>query len=126
MWGKADGTQERVKIGELFITENLERVPAESAGPGEIIAIAGIPEITIGETLTDLEDPRTLPVIHIDEPSLSITNGFNTSPMAGQEGTQPTARPVTRHLYTALVDKMRTTQCRARGLTGGSISSIAT
>src|SRR3546814_8876107 len=85
-------TVERAKVTELFITEELDRVPAESAGPGEIIAIAGIPEITIGETLTDLEDPRPIPVIHIDDPSLSMTIGINTSPLAGKEGKQKTAR----------------------------------
>ena len=69
-------------------------MPADEAGPGEIIAIAGIPEITIGETLADLDDPRPLPVIHIDEPSLSMTIGINTSPLAGQEGTSLTARLV--------------------------------
>src|SRR3546814_10850446 len=93
-WCRTDGTVERAKVTELFITEEFDRVPAESAGPGEIIAIAGIPEITIGETLTDLEDPRPLPVIHIDEPSLSMTIGINTSPLAGKEGKQITARLV--------------------------------
>ena len=103
MWCKADGTQERVKIGELFITENLERVPAESAGPGEIIAIAGIEEITIGETLADAEDPHALPVISIDEPSLSMTVGVNTSPLAGQDGKKMTARLVKARLDAELI-----------------------
>jgi GTP-binding protein len=103
MWCKADGTQERVKLGELFITENLERVPADSAGPGEIIAIAGIEEITIGETLADAEDPRPLPVITIDEPSLSMTIGVNTSPLAGKEGTKMTARLVKARLDAELI-----------------------
>lgn len=103
MWCKADGTQERVKIGELFITENLERVPAESAGPGEIIAIAGIEEITIGETLADAEDPHPLPVITIDEPSLSMTVGVNTSPLAGQDGKKMTARLVKARLDAELI-----------------------
>src|SRR3546814_1343159 len=94
MGWKADGHQERVNIGGLFITENLERVPAESAGPGEIIAIAGIEEITIGETLADAEDPHALPVISIDEPSLSMTVGVNTSPLAGKDGKKMTARLV--------------------------------
>ncbi len=102
-WCRADGTTERAKITELFITEELERVPAEEVGPGEIIAIAGIPEITIGETLTDLDDPRPLPVIHIDEPSLSMTIGINTSPLAGKEGTQLTARLVKGRLDRELV-----------------------
>jgi GTP-binding protein len=103
MWCKADGTQERVKLGELFITENLDRVPAESAGPGEIIAIAGIDEITIGETLADAEDPRPLPVITIDEPSLSMTIGVNTSPLAGKDGTKMTARLVKARLDAELI-----------------------
>ncbi|MFP5578250.1 MAG: translational GTPase TypA [Acidimicrobiia bacterium] len=103
MWCKADGTQERVKIGELFITENLERVPAESAGPGEIIAIAGIEEITIGETLADAEDPHALPVITIDEPSLSMTVGVNTSPLAGKDGKKMTARLVKARLDAELI-----------------------
>ncbi len=102
-WCRADGTTEKAKITELFITEELDRVPADEVGPGEIIAIAGIPEITIGETLTDLDDPRPLPVIHIDEPSLSMTIGINTSPLAGKEGTQLTARLVKGRLDRELV-----------------------
>ncbi len=103
MWCKADGTQERVRIGELFITENLDRVPAESAGPGEIIAIAGIEEITIGETLADAEDPHPLPVMTIDEPSLSMTVGVNTSPLAGKDGKKMTARLVKARLDAELI-----------------------
>src|SRR3546814_18571917 len=103
MGWKADGHQERVNIGGLFITENLERVPAESAGPGEIIAIAGIEEITIGETLADAEDPHALPVISIDEPSLSMTVGVNTSPLAGKDGQKLKARLVTARLDAALI-----------------------
>ncbi len=76
---------------------------AEEVGPGEIIAIAGIPEITIGETLTDVDDPRPLPVIHIDEPSLSMTIGINTSPLAGKEGKNLTARLVKGRLDRELV-----------------------
>jgi GTP-binding protein len=102
-WCRADGSTERAKISELFVTEELERVPADEVGPGEIIAIAGIPDITIGETLTDLEDPRPLPVIHIDEPSLSMTIGINTSPLAGKEGTALTARLVKGRLDRELV-----------------------
>ena len=102
-WCRADGTTEKAKITELFITEELDRVAAEKVGPGEIIAIAGIPEITIGETLTDIEDPRPLPVIHIDEPSLSMTIGINTSPLAGKEGTALTARLVKGRLDRELV-----------------------
>jgi len=102
-WCRADGTTEKAKITELFITEELERVAATEVGPGEIIAIAGIPEITIGETLTNIEDPRPLPVIHIDEPSLSMTIGINTSPLAGKEGTALTARLVKVRLDRELV-----------------------
>jgi GTP-binding protein len=102
-WCRADGSIERAKITELFVTEELERVGADEAGPGEIIAIAGIPEITIGETLADPDDPRPLPVIHIDEPSLSMTIGINTSPLAGQEGSQLTARLVKGRLDRELV-----------------------
>jgi GTP-binding protein len=103
MWCRADGTKERVRIGDLFITENLDRVPAESAGPGEIIAIAGIDEITIGETLADTENPQPLPVITIDEPSLSMTVGINTSPLAGRDGSKMTARLVKARLDAELV-----------------------
>jgi GTP-binding protein TypA/BipA len=102
-WCRADGTVERVKITELLKTQALERVSAESAGPGDIIAIAGIPEITIGETLADPEDPRPLPVITIDEPSISMTIGINTAPLAGESGTKLTARLVKNRLDTELV-----------------------
>ena len=103
MWCRADGTQERVKVTELLMTEALDRVPADKAGPGDIIAIAGIPEITIGETLADADDPRPLPVITIDEPSISMTIGINTSPLAGQSGKKLTARLVKSRLDTELV-----------------------
>src|SRR3954452_21291995 len=93
-WCRSDGSVERVKISELLMTEALERVPADVAGPGDIVAIAGIPEITIGETLTDPDDPRPLPLITIDEPSLSMTVGINTAPLAGQSGKKLTARLV--------------------------------
>ncbi len=103
-WCKADGTIERVKVTDLFVTEGLARVPAESAGPGEIIAVAGLDEVTIGETLADANDPRPLPVLRIDEPSLSMTIGVNTSPLAGQGGgTKLTARLVKSRLDTELV-----------------------
>ncbi|MBA3605249.1 MAG: translational GTPase TypA [Acidimicrobiia bacterium] len=102
-WCRADGTIERARIAELYITEALDRVPADEAGPGEIVAVAGIPEITIGETLADPDDPRPLPVITIDEPSLSMTVGINTSPLAGDEGTSMTARLVKNRLDAELV-----------------------
>ncbi len=97
-WCRADGTVERARISELLMTEALERVPVESAGPGDIIAIAGLPDITIGETLADSEDPRPLPVITVDEPSISMTVGINTSPLAGRSGSKLTARLVKTRL----------------------------
>ncbi len=93
-WCRADGTIERAKVGELYVTQALDRVEAQEAGPGEIIAVAGIPEVTIGETLADPDDPRPLPVTRVDEPSLSVTIGINTSPLAGQDGEKLTARLV--------------------------------
>jgi len=102
-WCRADGTITRAQVGELYITEALDRVEADEVGPGEIIAIAGIAEVTIGETLADLEDPRPLPVISVDEPSLSVTIGINTSPLAGQDGSKLTARQVRARLDAELV-----------------------
>jgi GTP-binding protein len=102
-WCRADGRVERATVSELYITEALERVPAEEAGPGEIIAVAGMEEITIGETLADPADPRPLPVITVDEPSLSIVLGINTSPLAGTEGSKLTARQVRDRLDAELV-----------------------
>jgi GTP-binding protein len=102
-WCRADGSIERVRITELLLTKALDRYPAESAGPGDIIAIAGIPDITIGETLADPDDPRPLPVITIDEPSISMTVGINTSPLAGESGSKLTARQVRNRLETELV-----------------------
>jgi GTP-binding protein TypA/BipA len=83
-WCRADGTIRSVKLSELLITRALDREPAEVAGPGDIVAIAGIPEITIGETLSDPDDPKPLPLITVDEPSISITIGINSSPLAGR------------------------------------------
>ena len=103
-WIRRDGTQQRVKITELFITEALDRVPATSAGPGDIIAVAGIPEITIGETLADADDPHALPLITVDEPAISMTIGTNTSPLAGRvKGSKVTARLVKDRLDRELV-----------------------
>ncbi len=102
-WCRADGSIERAAITELYITEALSRVSAEEAGPGEIIAVAGLPEVTIGETLADPEDPRPLPVITVDEPSLSIVVGINTSPLAGTEGQKLTARQIQSRLDAELV-----------------------
>ena len=89
--GAAEAPQS-VKITELYVSQGLERVDAESAGPGEIIALAGIADITIGETLADLDDPRPLPAIRVDEPTLAMTIGVNTSPLAGRDGSELTGR----------------------------------
>ena len=97
-WCRADGTIERAKIVELYVTDALDRVEADEAGPGEICAIAGIAEVTIGETLADPDDPHPLPVVRVDEPSLSMTLGINTSPLSGQDGTKVTARLVKARL----------------------------
>jgi GTP-binding protein len=102
-WCRADGSVERVKVSELLLTEALERVPAESAGPGDLVAIAGIPDITIGETLADVDDPRPLPVITVDEPSLSMTIGINTSPLSGKSGKKLTARLIKNRLDAELI-----------------------
>ena len=100
---RIDGTIERVKITELYVTEALNRVDAEEAGPGEIIAIAGLPDVTIGETLADLDDPRPLPVINVDEPSLSMTIGINTSPLSGRDGDKLTARQLENRLNQEII-----------------------
>jgi GTP-binding protein len=102
-WCRADGEVERVRVTELYITEALDRVESEEAAAGEIIAVAGIPEITIGETLADADDPRPLPVITVDEPSLSVTIGINSSPLAGQDGDKLTASQVKGRLERELV-----------------------
>ncbi len=103
-WCRLDGTVERAKVSELYVTHALERQPAEEAGPGEIAAIAGIADVTIGETITDPDDPRPLPAITVDEPSLTMTVGINTSPLAGMDGgTKLTARLVKSRLDAELV-----------------------
>ena len=102
-WCRVDGSIEYAKITELFMTEALDRVPAESAGPGDIVAVAGFDEITIGETLADPENPIALDPLHVDEPSLSMTIGINTSPVAGTEGKLLTARQVKDRLDKELV-----------------------
>ncbi len=102
-WCKADGSIAKATVSELFITEALDRVPAEEAGPGELIAVAGMEEVTIGETLADPENPEALPVITVDEPSLSIVLGINTSPLAGKEGSKLTARQVRDRLDAELI-----------------------
>jgi GTP-binding protein len=103
-WCRRDGSVVRVKITELYLTEALDRVPADSAGPGDIIAVAGIPDIMIGETLADADDPRPLPLITVDEPAISMTIGVNTSPLVGREkGSRVTARMVKDRLDRELV-----------------------
>ncbi|MFN8151482.1 MAG: translational GTPase TypA [Solirubrobacterales bacterium] len=102
-WCRADGTVERASVTTLYTTESLERIETDSAGPGEIIAVAGIPEVTIGETLADPDDARPLPVVTVDEPSLSMIVGLNTSPLAGRDGSKLTARQIYDRLMQELV-----------------------
>ncbi len=105
-WMKTDGSKQNVKITELLVTEALERKPGEQAGPGDIVAIAGIPDIMIGETLADAENPVALPLIKVDEPAISMTIGINTSPLAGRgptKNTKVTARLVKDRLDKELV-----------------------
>jgi GTP-binding protein len=103
-WARANGELKSVRISELLATKGLERVPAESAGPGEIVAVAGIEDITIGETLTDAENPQPLPLITVDDPAISMTIGINTSPLAGKvKGAKVTARQVKDRLDKELI-----------------------
>ncbi|OFR25796.1 translational GTPase TypA [Rothia sp. HMSC066G02] len=103
-WARHDGEIKNVRISELLATKALERVPAESAGPGEIVAVAGIEDITIGETLTDAENPKPLPLIKVDDPAISMTIGINTSPLAGRvKGAKVTARQVKDRLDRELI-----------------------
>ena len=102
-WCKIDGTIEKAKITEMYVTESLEQVPAESVGPGEIVSIAGPSEVTIGETLADADNPIALPAITVDEPSLAMTIGINTSPLSGTDGTKLTARLLKNRLDAELV-----------------------
>ncbi|WP_328915857.1 MULTISPECIES: translational GTPase TypA [unclassified Streptomyces] len=104
-WIKRDGTVSSVRISELMMTEALTRKPAESAGPGDICAVAGIPDIMIGETLADPENPIALPLITVDEPAISMTIGTNTSPLVGKggKGHKVTARLVQTRLERELV-----------------------
>ncbi len=102
-WCRANGSIERAQVAELYVTDALDRVDAEEASAGEIIAVAGIAEVTIGETLADPDDPLPLPVITVDEPSLSVTIGVNTSPLAGKEGDKLTARQIRARLDQELV-----------------------
>ncbi len=124
-WCRADGSVERAKLGSIYVTESHERMEVDAAGPGEIVAVSGLDEVTIGETLADPDDPRPLPVITVDEPSLSMTIGINTSPLNGREGDKLTARLVKSRLDTELVgnvslrvlttDRPDTWEVQARG-----------
>jgi len=105
-WCTEDGRTTRVKITELLRTEALTRVPADSATAGDLVAVAGIPDVTIGDTLADPENPVPLPRIHVDEPAISVTIGINTSPMVGRDphpGKKLTARQVKSRLESELV-----------------------
>jgi GTP-binding protein len=102
-WCRADGSITRARVAELLLTEHLERRPVDSARQGDLVAVAGIEDITIGETLADPDDPRPLPVITVDEPALSMTIGINTSPLAGRDGSKMTARLVKNRLDAELV-----------------------
>ncbi|MET8880368.1 translational GTPase TypA [Streptomyces rubiginosohelvolus] len=104
-WIKRDGSMSNVRITELMMTEALTRKPAEVAGPGDICAIAGIPDIMIGETLADPENPIALPLITVDEPAISMTIGTNTSPLVGKggKGHKVTARQVKDRLDRELI-----------------------
>jgi GTP-binding protein len=124
-WCRRHGAVENVRVAELYVTEGLRRVAADEAAAGEIIALAGIPEITIGETIADSADPRPLPVIAVEEPALGVTIGVNNSPLAGQSGTKLTARQVRDRLEQELVgnvalrvldtDKRDTWEVQGRG-----------
>ena len=102
-WCRRDGSISPARISELYLARALERVSVEIAGPGEIVYVAGLPEIEIGETIADSEDPRPLPVVMVDEPSLSMTIGINTSPLSGRDGSLLTATQVKERLDRELV-----------------------
>lgn len=102
-WCRRDGSISHARISELYIARALERVPVSDAGPGEIVYVAGLPEITIGETIADVDDPRPLPITMVDEPSLSMTIGINTSPLSGRDGNLLTATQVKERLDRELV-----------------------
>lgn len=104
-WMKRDSTEAKVRITELLMTDALTRKPAEAAGPGDICAVAGIPDIMIGETLADPENPIALPLITVDEPAISMTIGTNNSPLVGKggKGHKVTARLVKDRLERELI-----------------------
>jgi GTP-binding protein len=115
-WCDVDGSIERAQISELYITEGLERVPVEQASAGEIIAVAGIAEVTIGETLADPQDPRPLAPIAVEEPAMSVTIAANSSPLAGKEGDKVTARQIRTRLDAELLGNV---SLRVRDVDGG-------
>ena len=102
-WCRTDGSIQSARIATLTLTESLGQVDVEEAGPGEIAYVSGIDGVTIGETLADPADPRPLPVITVDEPTLSMAIGVNTSPVAGSDGTKLTARQIKARLDVELV-----------------------
>ncbi len=102
-WCRADGSIQRAKVALLYVTETHERIEVDEAGPGELIAVAGLEDVTIGETLADPEDPRPMPVISVDEPSLAMTVGVNTSPLNGRDGDKVTARQIKARLDAELI-----------------------
>ncbi len=103
VWCRSDGSQERSRVSELYTARGLDREAVEEVGPGEIAAVAGLPEVSVGDTLSDPEDPRPLPTLLVDEPSLATTLGINTSPLAGRDGTKLTARLLKNRLDQELV-----------------------
>ena len=102
-WCRTDGSIQPAKVGTITVTEELTQVDVEEAGPGEIVYVSGIEEVTIGETLADPADPRPMHEITVDEPTLSMSIGVNTSPVAGTDGTKLTARQVKARLDTELI-----------------------
>jgi len=124
-WCKLDGTVEKTKITELYVSESLDRIDADEAGPGEIAAVAGMAEITIGETLADPDQPVALPAITVDEPSLTMTIGINTSPLAGTEGTKLTARLVKSRLDAELIGNVSLRVARRSDPTPGRSKAAA-
>ena len=102
-WMKTDGTVEKAKVSNLYVTESNERAEVESATAGELVAVAGIAKVTIGETLAAVEDPEAMPLITVDEPALAMTIGINTSPLAGKEGDKVTASQIKARLVQELV-----------------------
>src|SRR6188472_4297084 len=102
-WCRRDGSVERARLAELYITDGLERIAVEAAGAGEIVVVAGLAEVTIGETIAALEQPEALPLLAVDEPALAITIGVNTSPLAGGSGDRLTGRQLDERLRAELV-----------------------